>query len=59
MQTKIEEHEQDKTKEPNWGKYKDFVQALKKTFQPYDKPAEALEDMKKLRLGDNSITEHN
>jgi hypothetical protein len=28
-------------------------------FQPYDEPAEALEDMKKLRLGDGSITEHN
>jgi hypothetical protein len=35
------------------------VEALKKTFQPYDKLAEALEDMKKLCLGDNSITEHN
>jgi hypothetical protein len=28
-------------------------------FQPYDKPAEALEDMKTLHLNDNSITEHN
>jgi Ty3 transposon capsid-like protein/Zinc knuckle len=59
IQTKIEEHEWDKTEEPNWGKYKDFVEALKKTFQPYNEPAEALKDMKKLRLGDNSITEHN
>jgi hypothetical protein len=35
------------------------VEVLKKTFQPYDELAEALEYMKKLRLGDNSITEHN
>jgi Retrotransposon gag protein len=47
------------TDEPNWGTYKEFVEALKKTFQPYDKLPEALEDMKKLRLGDGSITEHN
>jgi Retrotransposon gag protein len=59
IQTKIEEHEQEKTEEPNWGTYKDFVDALQKTFRPYDEPAEALEDMKKLCLGDNSITEHN
>jgi Retrotransposon gag protein/Zinc knuckle len=59
IQTKIEEHERDKTKEPNWGTYQSFVDAFKKTFQPYDEPAEALGDMKKLQLGDNSITEHN
>jgi hypothetical protein len=41
------------------GKLQEFIEALKKTFQPYDEPAEALEDMKKLRLGDGSITEHN
>jgi hypothetical protein len=35
------------------------VDALKKTFQPYDEPAEALEDIKKLHLLDGSITEHN
>jgi Retrotransposon gag protein len=59
IQTKIEESEEAKTKEPNWGTYKEFVEALKRTFQPYDEPAKALEDMKKLRLGDGSITEHN
>jgi hypothetical protein len=59
IQTKIEEHEEQETKEPDWGTYKDFVEALRRTFQPYDKPGEALEDMKKLHLGDNSITEHN
>jgi Retrotransposon gag protein len=59
IQTKIEESEEAKTDEASWGTYKDFVKALKKTFQPYNKPAEALEDMKKLRLGDGSITEHN
>jgi hypothetical protein len=35
------------------------VEALKKTFQPYNEPAEAFKDIKKLRLGDSSITEHN
>jgi hypothetical protein len=35
------------------------MEALKQTFQPYDEPAEALEDMKKLHLTDGSITEHN
>jgi Retrotransposon gag protein len=59
IQTKIEEHERDKTKEPNWGTYKGFLDALKKTFQPYDELAKALDDIKKLCLGDNSITEHN
>jgi hypothetical protein len=56
IQTKIEESVEAKTDEPSWGNYKEFVEALKKTFQPYDEPAEALEDMKKLRLGDGSIT---
>jgi Retrotransposon gag protein len=59
IQTKIEEHKRDKTKEPNWETYKSFVEALKKTFQPYNELAEALKDMKKLCLGDNSIMEHN
>jgi Retrotransposon gag protein len=59
IQTKIKEHEEAKTNEPDWGTYKKFAEALKRTFQPYDEPAEALEDMKKLHLGDGSITEHN
>jgi hypothetical protein len=59
IQTKIEESVDAKTDEPDWGSYKEFVEALKKTFQPYDKLAEALEDMKKLHLGDSSIMEHN
>jgi Retrotransposon gag protein/Zinc knuckle len=58
IQTKIEESKEAKTDEPSWGTYKEFIEALKKTFQPYDEPAEALKDMK-LRLGDGSITEHN
>jgi hypothetical protein len=41
IQTKIEEHEQNNTEKPDWGTYTGFVEALKKTFQPYDKPAEA------------------
>jgi Ty3 transposon capsid-like protein/Zinc knuckle len=59
IQTKIEESIDANNDEPDWGSYKEFVEALKKTFQPYNEPAEALEDMKKLRLGDGSITEHN
>jgi hypothetical protein len=59
IQTKIEESKEAKTDKPSWGTYKEFVEALKKTFQPYDEPAEALEDMKKLCLGDSSIMEHN
>jgi Retrotransposon gag protein len=59
IQTKIEESEEAGTDEPNWETYREFVEALKKTFQPYDQPGEALEEMKKLRLGDGSITEHN
>jgi Retrotransposon gag protein/Zinc knuckle len=59
IQTKIEESEEAKTDKFSWGTYKEFVDALKKTFQPYEEPAEALKDMKKLRLGDSSITEHN
>jgi Ty3 transposon capsid-like protein len=58
IQTKIEEHEEAETDKPDWETYKKFVEALKKTFQPYDEPAEALEDMKKLHLGDSSIMEH-
>jgi Retrotransposon gag protein len=59
IQTKIEESIDAKTDEPDWGSYNEFLDALKKTFQPYDELAEALEDMKKLHLGDGSITEHN
>jgi Retrotransposon gag protein len=59
IQAKIEESLEANTDKPDWGNYKEFIEALKKTFQPYDEPAEALEDMKKLRLGDGSITEHN
>jgi hypothetical protein len=56
---KIEESVDAKTDEPSWENYKEFVEALKKMFQLYDEPAEALEDMKKLHLGDGSIMEHN
>jgi Ty3 transposon capsid-like protein len=59
IQTKIEESEEAKTDEPSWRTYKEFIEALKKMFQPYDEPGEALEEMKKLRLGDGSIMEHN
>jgi hypothetical protein len=48
IQTKIEEGLETNNDDPDWGSYNDFLDALKKTFQPYDEPAEALEDMKKL-----------
>jgi hypothetical protein len=32
IQTKIEESVEAKTDEPSWGNYKEFVEALKKTF---------------------------
>jgi hypothetical protein len=59
IQTKIKEHKWKNTKKPDWKAYTDFVEALKKTFQSYDKPAEALDNMKKMQLEDNSIIEHN
>jgi Retrotransposon gag protein len=59
IQAKIEESLEANTDKPDWENYKEFVETLKKTFQPYDEPAEALEDMKKLCLGDGSIMEHN
>jgi hypothetical protein len=59
IQTKIEESIEAKTDEPNWRTYKEFVEALKRTFQPYNELADALKDMKKLHLGDGSIMEHN
>jgi hypothetical protein len=45
IQTKIKEHEEAENDEPDWRTYKEFMEALKKTFQPYDEPAEALEDL--------------
>jgi hypothetical protein len=43
IQTRIEESKEAKSDQPNWGTYKEFVEALKRTFQPYDELAEALE----------------
>jgi Retrotransposon gag protein len=59
IQTKIKESVDANNDKPDWGSYKEFVEALKKTFQLYDEPAEALKDIKKLCLGDGSITEPN
>jgi hypothetical protein len=59
IQTEIKEHEQNNTEEPDWRTYTGFVEALKKTFQPYNELAEALDNMKKMQLGDNSIMEQN
>jgi Ty3 transposon capsid-like protein len=59
IQTKIKENEEAGNDKPDWGTYKEFMEALKQTFQPYNEPAEALEDIKKLHLTDGSIMEHN
>ena len=36
-----------------------FKKDLKEAFQPYDAPRDALEEMKTLQMGSNSIEEHN
>jgi hypothetical protein len=41
------------------GTWDDFLKNLKEAFEPYDVPADALEDMKKLRMGNNTADEHN
>jgi Ty3 transposon capsid-like protein/Zinc knuckle len=58
IQSKIEEMERERRQEPDWGSYDDFIAALKTMFAAYDEPGEALEEMKKLRLNEGSITEH-
>ena len=43
----------------NLGTWEDFERNLKIAFSPYDAPGDALEEMKTLRMGNNSIEEHN
>ena len=44
--------------ELTFGTYKNFVQSLEKSFQPYDAPGDALFAMKNLRLGGGMMEEH-
>jgi hypothetical protein len=41
------------------GDWEDFETDLRTAFSPYDAPGDALEEMKTLRMGNNSIEEHN
>jgi Ty3 transposon capsid-like protein len=41
------------------GTWNDFEKDLRAAFSPYDAPGDALEEMKMLRMKDNSIEEHN
>jgi hypothetical protein len=40
------------------GTWKQFKDNLEEAFKPYDAPGDALEEMKTLRMGNNSIEEH-
>ena len=41
------------------GTWRSFVEHLKEAFLPYDGPGDALEEMKMIRMKDNSIEDHN
>ena len=41
------------------GTWATFEKDLKEVFQPYNAPGDALEEMKTLQMGSNSIEEHN
>ena len=41
------------------GTWEAFGKNLREAFQPYDAPGDALEEMKTLRMGNESIEEHN
>ena len=47
-----------KTEPLNLGTWDAFVKALKTSFEPYDAPGDALEEMKNMRLGNGSIDQH-
>ena len=47
-----------KTEPLNLGTWDAFVKALKTSFEPYDAPGDALEEMKNMRLRDGSIDQH-
>ena len=43
----------------DYGTWEDFERNLKQAFQPFDAPGDALEEIKNLRMGNNSIEDHN
>ena len=43
----------------NYGTWTDFERNLREAFQPFDAPGDALEEIKSLRMGSNSIEDHN
>ena len=45
-------------REITFGTYKNFIESLEKSFQPYDAPGDALYAMKHLRLGEGTMEEH-
>ena len=44
--------------EITFGTYKSFIESLEKSFLPYDAPGNALDAMKRLRMGEGSFEEH-
>ena len=42
-----------------YGTWADFERDLREAFQPFDAPGDALEEIKNLRMGSNSIEDHN
>ena len=53
------EEEMAKTTPFDLGTWDTFESNLKEAFKPYDAPGDALEEMKNIRMGNNSIEEHN
>ena len=43
----------------NYGTWADFERDLREAFQPFDAPGDALEEIKNLQMGSNSIEDHN
>ena len=43
----------------NYSTWADFERDLREAFQPFDAPGDALEEIKNLRMGSNSIEDHN
>ena len=41
-----------------FGTYKSFIESLEKLFLPYDAPGDALDAMKRLRMGEGNFEEH-
>jgi hypothetical protein len=46
------------TEPPVFGTWAAFLTKLEDSFKPYDAPGDALEEIKNLRMGNNSIEEH-